>query len=555
MVQELSAHAAPRADSVPAPIRAFGARRINLEMRVRLDEADKFTGLPRGSAKPFEYLTAFERAEPYLGLPAKTSKLIAWLVRQTEPQDWEEGSRPIAAPRAELQAEFLGGMSPRAVQLLNRRLWEAGIFVIRDDPQGRRYKNRDKRTGRLTKAFGFDLSPLVQRYEEFKKIAAAAEIERNHMRMLRRRATLARRGINQAVEELGLQGHDSEALRHLHRDAAQLIIAARACERSDELEVAVRALERREVEAGQRLRDLIKPVETSSMGEKNDAHSTSTTLISNHLNDTVIASRGSSQGEAERTGQNNSPPSKLNHLFPETLHITPATLVELAPRLAAYTPARTDAKDWPAIVEAAHCLSSELGINSSLWARACNVMGREYAAVALALVSTRPADHFTSGPGGYFAGMLRKFEKNPADLCLSRTLWKLKDDVWGTDGHKARRKIEHQRRIETSTGRSRHPDLHPAPSLSEPTRTETSNGGFIPVGAALAQPQKPATATVSNPPLTSTQPNSLQPTQSTWRPSPALMDDVQQIRRRLRQRQQQHNGADDTAVPRNSEES
>ena len=41
------------------------------------------------------------------------------------------------------------------------------------------------------------------------------------------------------------------------------------------------------------------------------------------------------------------------------------------------------------------------------------VMGREYAAVAMAIVSTRPQEHFTSGPGGYFAGMLRKFEKTP----------------------------------------------------------------------------------------------------------------------------------------------
>ena len=125
MVQELSAHAAPRADFVPAPIRAFGARRINLEMRVRLDEADKFTGLPRGSAKPFEYLTAFERAEPYLGLPAKTSKLIAWLVRQTEPQDWGRrqpadcrtpcrasgrvSRRHVAAGRAAAQSPAMGG--------------------------------------------------------------------------------------------------------------------------------------------------------------------------------------------------------------------------------------------------------------------------------------------------------------------------------------------------------------------------------------------------------------------------------------------------------------
>jgi len=490
MEQVHSAPGAPRADSVPAPIRAFGARRVNLEMRARLDEADKFTGLPRGTAKPFEFLAAFEQAEPYLGLPAQASKLVAWLVRQTKPQDWEEGSRPIAAPRAELQAEYLGGMSLRAVQMLNRRLWEAGIFVIRDDPQGRRYKYRDERTGRLTKAFGFDLSPLALRHEEFKKIAVDARIERNRMRMLRRRATLARRGINQAVEELGVQGHDSEALRQLHREAGELVIAARACWRSDELEVAVKALERRRSEAEQMLRDLIKPVETTSMGEKNDAHSTTTTLTSNHINDTVTASQGSSQAEAERTEQQTPSPSKLKHLFPESLQITPATLAELAPRLSPYLPARVRDIDWPAIVEAAHFLSGEMGINSTLWARATHLMGREYAAVAVATVSTRPAGHFTTGPGGYFAGMLRKFENNPADLCLSRTLWKLKDDLWGKDGHKERQKLDKARRIEERTRRTLIGNFARQPLLPSPEVASSSNARSVPVGAALPLQQQ-----------------------------------------------------------------
>jgi replication initiation protein RepC len=56
-------------------------------------------------------------------------------------------------------------------------------------------------------------------------------------------------------------------------------------------------------------------------------------------------------------------------------------------------------------------------------------MGREYAAVAIALISTRPAGHFTSSAGGYFAGMLKKFERG--ELRLAATLWKLRDQAWG----------------------------------------------------------------------------------------------------------------------------
>jgi replication initiation protein RepC len=57
-------------------------------------------------------------------------------------------------------------------------------------------------------------------------------------------------------------------------------------------------------------------------------------------------------------------------------------------------------------------------------------MGREQAALALAIVSTKPEQHFTRGAGGYFAGMVRKFASG--DLHLERTLWMLKDKKWGS---------------------------------------------------------------------------------------------------------------------------
>jgi replication initiation protein RepC len=124
-------------------------------MRVRLDQADAFTGLPRGTAKPLRFLAAFQEAEPYLGLPVHAYKLVAWLVKQAQPQDWEEGSRPIAWPSARHQAEFLG-LSPARVKQLNRALFEAGVFVMRDNEQGKRYGRRDPETKRIIEAFGFD---------------------------------------------------------------------------------------------------------------------------------------------------------------------------------------------------------------------------------------------------------------------------------------------------------------------------------------------------------------------------------------------------------------
>jgi replication initiation protein RepC len=74
--------------------------------------------------------------------------------------------RPIAWPSARHQAEFLG-LSPARVKQLNRALFEAGIFVMRDDEQGKRYGRRDSETNRIIETFGFNLWPLAPRYEEF----------------------------------------------------------------------------------------------------------------------------------------------------------------------------------------------------------------------------------------------------------------------------------------------------------------------------------------------------------------------------------------------------
>jgi replication initiation protein RepC len=272
-----------------APSRPSGARRLTLDMRVRLDQADAFTGLPHGTAKPLRLLAAFQEAEPYLGLSVHGYKLVAWLVKQTQPQDWEEGSRPIAWPSARHQAEFLG-LSPARVKQLNRALFEAGVFVIRDNEQGKRYGRRDPETKRIIEAFGFDLSPLALRYDEFVRVAAAARVERDRMKGLRRRATLARRAIRQAGEELAAQGCEPEGWRLLEEEVAVLAIACRHASRSDELAVIVGGLERRKTQAEEWVRELVKPVETNPEGPADEPQQyTLTTLTANPNKDTVLA--------------------------------------------------------------------------------------------------------------------------------------------------------------------------------------------------------------------------------------------------------------------------
>jgi replication initiation protein RepC len=101
------------------------------------------------------------------------------------------------------------------------------------------------------------------------------------------------------------------------------------------------------------------------------------------------------------------------------LRINTDELIRLAPRLRPYL--RTPSPAWPDIVEAADWLRHDLGVSKPLWGEACAAMGGEKAAIALAIVSAKPAEHFTTSPGSYFYGMVERAKTG--NLNLARTIW------------------------------------------------------------------------------------------------------------------------------------
>jgi replication initiation protein RepC len=102
--------------------------------------------------------------------------------------------------------------------------------------------------------------------------------------------------------------------------------------------------------------------------------------------------------------------------------MVPDELVRLAPKLRPYLEQANPT--WPDLVDAADWLRHDLGVSRSLWGEACLAMGRELAAMALAIVSTKEPGHFRTTPGGYFHGMVQKAKAG--ELHLERTIWALR---------------------------------------------------------------------------------------------------------------------------------
>ena len=489
----------------PAQNVITGARRMSLEMLMTRERADTFTGLPRGTAKPLRILSAFQEAEPYLGLPSQAFKLVSWLMNMTQPQDWEEGSRPMAWPSAKRQQEFLC-LSAARVKMLNRALFEAGIFVIRDNEQGKRYGRRTSTTGRIIAAYGFDLSPLAQRMEEFVRIAAAAQVERNRKKTARSRITFARRAIRQVWEQLVTLGLLPDWWGRLEAEKDALIRSSQGVEQSDGLFLIAHALEQRKDEAEQwfkaetaRQALTQKPVKTSPSGLENEPHTTTTNLTPN-LKDTVVAAKegsselatppplspsappsrvqGTPQGaNSDQAGEAPPPPTRRQPPPPTAereFRLKAGQLLDLAPRLAACVLASTPT--WEDITTAASTyLRPELGVSPSLWGEACRLMGREQATLALAIVSTKPASFFTRGAGGYFAGMVKKHQRG--ELHLERSLWALRNETWGGMATKPRGQGAAQPTLAAHGSTSRF-DAGRADSLTRRTDHGTTEGGF-----------------------------------------------------------------------------
>ncbi|HJU16757.1 MAG TPA: plasmid replication protein RepC [Stellaceae bacterium] len=397
-----------------------GFRRLTPGLLQADRAAEAFAGLPEGVTSPGQLLAAFKAAAPRLGISSRLVYAIDWLFRFTQPQDWEEDRRPIVWPSAAMQQEALGLSSTQA-KYTNRWLIELGLVTMRDSPNGKRYGKRDPK-GRIVEAYGFDLSPIAVRYAEFVRLTEEGKAERALMGRLRRRATIARKGVVQILETAAEFGFAGEEWQTLAREAEALTRALKGIESPDAMEAGVRSLEGRQAAARERLESLLKLGDSIPKQTEGRPHQHNYKPKPNPDQDTVIAGNKRSRGGEEPLLPSQTPETWQCPEKDRVHGIVPDELVRLSPKLRPYLEGPNPT--WPELVDAADWLRHELGVSKFLWAEACLIMGREMAAVALAIVSTKDPAHFRTTPGGYFHGMVAKAKSG--QLHLERTVWALR---------------------------------------------------------------------------------------------------------------------------------
>lgn len=93
------------------------------------------------------------------------------------------------------------GLSERAIRDALRTLIDLGLLAPKDSPNGKRYAIRN-RDGTVIDAYGFDLTPLYARREDWTARVADLKAHRAHVRHTFDALTVARRGAEETIHAL-----------------------------------------------------------------------------------------------------------------------------------------------------------------------------------------------------------------------------------------------------------------------------------------------------------------------------------------------------------------
>jgi replication initiation protein RepC len=291
------------------------------------------------------------------------------------------------------------GMPPSTLRRQLAALVDAGLIVRRDSPNGKRYA-RKGRGGEITLAFGFDLSPLAARAEEFERMAEEIEAEARAVRLARERITLCRRDIAKIIAtgiEEGVPtrraGRGPASWQEIHATFRGLVEGISRNPRLGELEVAAEAL--------------------SSLANE------VLNILENHLKLSII-SANEAHDERHKQNSNPNPPIELE----PSLRKGRAERAELNPRMSAVTErayplgmvlsacpdivdyAKGGISNWRDFLATAAVVRPMLGISPSAWEEARAVMGETEAAVVVACLLQRSST--IQSAGGYLRELTRK---------------------------------------------------------------------------------------------------------------------------------------------------
>ncbi|AEG55819.1 plasmid replication protein RepC [Sinorhizobium meliloti] len=296
-------------------------------------------------------------------------------------------------------------------------LVESGLILRRDSPNGKRYARRS-RNGAVGEAFGFDLSPLVARADEFKAAAAELAAAKQYHRLMRERLSLCRRDIAKLLELLRDSDLPTDCEQQQRRYEELSAPLSRKASVSD-VETLHDAMAELRTDLSNRLEKLLNSKKMGANDRHNGQH-----IQSSHPDSQFESEPGLGKGSGKFSAGAQScnadpvtPKAKLSEVStridsqPPVSSVSPSlpisrlareiplpVLLSACPQIADYGP-QGRITNWKDLLTAAVVVRTMLNVSTDAYDDACTVLGQENAATVIACILER-ADCISS-PGGY----------------------------------------------------------------------------------------------------------------------------------------------------------
>ena len=355
---------------------------------------------PGKTADKWKVFRAASEARELLGLQDRSLAVLDALLSFYPDDELRQDAQLIVFPsnaQLTLRAHGIAGATLRRHLAV---LVEAGLIVRKDSANGKRYPRKDK-AGAIVSAFGFDLSPLLMRAEELAVMAQQVVSDRVALRRAKEDLTICRRDVRKLIS-VGFEGGASGNWESI--EAVYIGLVGRI-PRAPTLSDAKSILDEMELllqEVTNMLEMQQKDENNSTNGDHNERH------IQNSNTESIYEFEPCSRNEQGAKAVDDDRPKR------EPVRNFPLGMVMRAcPEIAIYAPGGTIGS-WREMMGAAVVVRSMLGVSPSAYQEACDVMGPENAAAAIACILER-AGHITS-PGGYLRDLTRKAARGEFSL-------------------------------------------------------------------------------------------------------------------------------------------
>lgn len=335
-----------------------------------------------------------------LGLQSNSLAVLDALLSFHPENELRQDGQLIVYPSNRQLSLRAHGMAGSTLRRHLAALVDAGLIVRKDSANGKRYVRRDD-AGDVESAFGFDLSPLLVRAEELALMAQEVVAARTAFRKTKEALTICRRDVRKLISaamEEGVAG-DWQAVEGVYVDLIARLprtpSIADVAEILDEMEILKEEVLNR-----------LEFQEETEKNSTNDAHSGRHIQNSNteSLNELEPRSR---KEQGAKSSQKKQMPREPLKAFPLSV------VLKACPQIDDYGPGGAIG-NWRELMTAAVVVRSFLGISPSAYQDACDVMGQENAAVAVACILER--SNMINSAGGYLRDLTRKSERGEFSL-------------------------------------------------------------------------------------------------------------------------------------------